>query len=228
MIVYTGQYNENKSDLLNLDLEPVMASLKAKEGIDQYIKCYAAIEELKNTFLVRSDIEIELRFDSSGNIYTDRYGQKFYDSFINPQIDNKVFTLNYNHVFFSEQKLEVIQLPAFYHETPFDNDFYSVIGSFDISSWLRPLQPGYINKNYDKEKTILVKRGDPLYYVKFKTKENIKLKRFDVNSNILKYIDSCVGYKAFDKKSNLQKLYKIFSKHKYNKKILKEIKNNLL
>ena len=109
MIVYTGQYNENKSDLLNLDLEPVMASLKAKEGIDQYIKCYAAIEELKNTFLVRSDIEIELRFDSSGNIYTDRYGQKFYDSFINPQIDNKVFTLNYNHVFFSEQKLEIIR-----------------------------------------------------------------------------------------------------------------------
>ena len=56
MIVYTGQYNENKSDLLNLDLEPVMASLKAKEGIDQYIKCYAAIEELKNTKISKYDV----------------------------------------------------------------------------------------------------------------------------------------------------------------------------
>lgn len=228
MIVYFGQYNQNKPDLLNLDLEPVMPSLKTKSGIDQYIKCYAAIEELKNTFLVKSDIDIELKFDSKGNIYTDRYGQNFYDNFINLQPDNKVFTLNYSHIFFSEKQLEIVQLPAFYHETPFDKHFYSAVGSFDISRWIRPLQAGYINKDYNKEKIILVKRGDPLYYVKFNTKEKVKLRKFDMSNDLLKYIESCVEYKFFDNKSNLEKLYSIFLKHKYNKKILKEIKENLL
>jgi len=222
-----GSTEEFNTELTSIDPENVLESLsKNTDEIKEYISCYAAQKELKNCYLIRSDIDINLEFDSLGHIRTDRFGQKFYDLFINTS--GATINLTFNNIFFSKDSVEVVQLPAIYHDTPFDKDFYPCIGSYDISKWFRPLNAGYINKDLHKQKSISIKRGDPLFYVKFNTDSKVRLKKFEFTDHLYHKMTSCTSVKLTNPKLNLQKLYNIFRSNNFNSRILKEIKNNLI
>ena len=218
---------EFNTELTSIDPENVLESLsKSTDEVKQYISCYAAQKELKNCYLIRSDIDINLEFDSLGHIRTDRFDQKFYDLFVSA--NGATLNLAFNNIFFSKNSVEVVQLPAIYHDTPFDEDFYACIGSYDISKWFRPLNAAYINKDLHKQKTISIKRGDPLFYVKFNTNSKVRLKKFEFTEYLYHKMSSCTLLKTTNPKLNLHKLYNIFTSNNLNKRILKEIKNNLI
>ena len=230
MNVYWSQPSISGSftDLLVEPLDNLLSDCKQRTDVNfgKYLKCYSAISELKNTFIFRSPFDLGLKISKNG-ISTDRYGQNFAENICH-YVDENCFTLLINIYFFSETQLKVEQMPPIYHNSPFNKDFYFAVGSMDISSWFRPFQPGFIHKNPDEEKVINIKKGDPLAYFKFCTDEKINFIEYETNSSISKYMLNCVEYKKFSPKTPLHILYEKFSKKSYNKKILKEIKNNLI
>ena len=55
----------------------------------------------------------------------------------------------------------------------------------------------------------------------------IKFKNFKFTNTLNEYSLDTTHYKYFNKHQPLNKIYDLFIKNKYNKRILKEIKNNL-
>ena len=78
-----------------------------------------------------------------------------------------------------------------------------------------------------KKNKIDIKRGDTLFYVKFHTNKKVNLKNFNVTKGILDFAKKTTDLKLFEKNLALEKMYKIFCSRSLNKRILKEIKNNL-
>ena len=230
MDVYWSQplIAEEFTDLLIEPLDNLLLDCKKRKDVNfgKYLKCYSAISELKNTFIFRSPFDLGLKISKYG-LQTDRYGQNFAEN-IYHHADENCFTLLLNIYFFSENYLKVEQMPPIYHESPFNKDFYFSAGSFDISSWFRPFQPGFIHKDLNQEKIINIKKGDPLAYFKFHTDEGINFIEYETTETLIKFSMNCASYKIFKPKTPLKILYENFNKRSYSKKILAEIKNNLI
>jgi hypothetical protein len=228
-VYYAFDDNVNISKLAYLEIENLYSDLleryKQDEDIKKYLRCYAAIKDLKNTFIVKSPVDFNVFLDhETKNIFCDK-GDDFLASYFD--ITKGSIQIGQQLYLFSEESLTVTQLPPYLHDVPY-NEYYGVTGSFDISKWFRPIVPGLISKNLNsKNNNISVKRGDPLYYIKFNTDKDIELINYSMNENLIKYSLDCFGYKNFVYSQKLEKLYNVFMNKKYNKKIIREIRKEL-
>ena len=98
-----------------------------------------------------------------------------------------------------------------------------VPGIFDISKWYRNTDLAFWVKENDK---IIFKENFPLFYIKFHTEEKIIFKQYR-ESDFLKNIRfGCLNSTKNSKKNKkMNDFYSLFSG---NKKIIKEIKENVL
>lgn len=222
------------SDLSILPPESLYTYLKKKysstRALDEYFQCYAAGKDLLNTFIIKSNFDIDLIIDNknlTNQVKILQHDQAFYDSYIIARPGT--VQLNSGLFLFCEKSVTVTQLPAFFHKSPFKDTHFPTIGSMDISSWFRGWFAAFVEQNpNDDYKHIKIKRGDPLFYIKINSDEKIELKEFDWTENLTKYCNSCTSLKFFAKKQKLQNIYSMFRKRLYHKKILKEIKENLI
>jgi hypothetical protein len=98
-------------------------------------------------------------------------------------------------------------------------------GSFDIGKWFRPLEFAfYLKDEFDEFK---VNYDDVMYYIKFNTNEKIVFKQFIPNEQLNFYMNGCMNTTRYIE-GEYKTLNNFYKKFTYKKKVLKEIKRNLI
>ena len=90
-----------------------------------------------------------------------------------------------------------------------------------IDKWIRPIGYACINEN---KEDMVVKRGDPLFYVKFHSNTKTTLHKFNLTQSIKDIVSGGLKIKTFAPRSSLSRLYDMFVRSGNNKRILREIK----
>jgi len=219
-----------KNSLLTEPLTPVLSDYnsiyKNNPPFSQYLKCPAVANEWKNTFVLKSPFDFTLDINPQDYTYKVSIDNKFVDYFhelIGPRsLENRLFDLYIEWNFFSDSSVEISQIPASLHPNEFTSNTNLFSGKYNISKWIRPLIPTFM-VNYS---FIHVKKGDALCYIKLHTNKKVKLINFELTDKIDRYIQECVDVKIFKSNIKLFTLYSWFTRMKYHKKILKEIKQN--
>lgn len=198
-------------------------------------RCPAMVNELKNTFALKSpiDLHIDYGIDFRQPRCFNNYDSAFLNEIITQPNPHKIFQLSYAQILiFSEDELTMTQLHPYYEDTPFTNDVMGVSGTVDISSWIRPVQPGF---KFKKDRhTLNICEGEAVAYYRFNTEETVTLKRFDAKglySDRTSIMQACLSFKDHKPDNfaySLKASYEAFKRAKFNKKMMKYINDNLL
>lgn len=198
----------------------------------KYFSCPASQNELKNIFVVRAPYNLNIKINfkeglmgTSSNDPLSNYFLEKKKAFIRNGTSNSI-TLSIRNQFFSSSPVEMSQIPAYYADNNFVNNSYIYSGKYDISKWFRAIDTTFRFKNNFYE--IDIKKGDILYYVQFHTNKKIKIKEFKFTKTLQEYETKCTSLKNYITHKPLEILYNLFLQRKFNKRILKEIKANLM
>lgn len=204
-------------------------------------KCVSVVEELKNTFVIKSPIQFNATYDNKNlQIRTNMVSipLDFLGDYLDQPNEQGVYQVKYpSYLFFTEYDgLTMTQLPAYYHENNYTKNVLGLAGSFDISNWTRPVRPAF---KFKKDCNVLdIAMGDALCYLRFNSDKKIKLIRFD-GSNLIdsnnptsSLLINCVGFKNHRRKEYVPKTliecYEAFRKAKYRKRMMKYINEHRL
>ncbi len=234
-VINVPEGQEFVSELKYFEPETVYKDLNAREffGLGASL-CPAIVDETKNTFSAKSPIDFHIKFDHVKKEVMSNYDidPNFLINYVGEPNKENIHQIEHpNFLFFSETPLSMTQLPPYYEQTQFSSATMGIAGTYNISSWIRPVRPAF--KFKDNVSEIDIKRGDTLCYFKFNTTEKIKLIRFD-SAKLFESktgpVMQCLGYKNLKAKrflpTPLAECYKAFENAKYRSKILKYIKEN--
>jgi hypothetical protein len=198
-----------------------------KDALRNYINCRGLPNLYKNTFLITSPIDANISIDVvNEKCWPVGEGSQFFIEENRPLEDMNRIDLDFSYIFFSEESLEMAQIPPFIHKTTFSEDAFIASGSFDISKWFRPIFPSFI---FWKDRLQLkLKKDEPLFYFDFRTEKNIVLKQFEFTEEIFEIMNGSISYRNTNPLSSLQHLYDRFARSKKSQKLIKLIKENLI
>lgn len=199
-------------------------------------KCPAIANEAKNTFKINSPIDLSVTFNEDFTQVNSKYkiDFDFVKHFIGPFGPDKIIQLAApTYLFYCEESLEMTQLPPYYEQSNFVKNCMGISGTFNINKWFRVVKPSF--KIRDNAYTIEFDTNTALMYLKFNTEEKINLVRFDASPFYNEHKDilnNIVSFKLQKKNplipTKLSDGYDAFMQARYNKRILKIIKENLL
>lgn len=206
---------ENHADhLLIQEPQPVLSEIaKERPKLPNYFRCPAFVKSCQNAFLIRSPVDVNVTIKNNSEIYTDRYGQGFY----NTHIENKqhhsdplnpfLMSAFPECVFYSNEPVEMETLDPFLLHSNVSRNVRLVPGCYDISKWVRPVE--YAFEVIDQHQPLEFKVGSPLMMIRFKTKHNrpVKLVRVMFDSKIEDMVKASTTLKMFRKNLSLEKLY---------------------
>ena len=138
--------------------------------------------------------------------------------------DAYTFTIRGNWIFWSEDSLEMTTTPAYYHDRVFNG--YYIGGTMNIGKWFRPIE-GATQLNVGVN-TVSFQRNDPIAYVKFNTKDSVRLQRFYLTKELEELAWGCIKYKRYEPHRALTFLYDKFHQRGLDKIITREIKRNVV
>jgi len=144
-----------------------------------YLTCPAFQDLYKNTFVVRSPVDLVITIDADRNVRTDRFGQEFYDaSVINrtPSVginDPVLLSCGFHLLFVPDAPCELEIVPAHMHTTDLLQNTKVIGGRFDAYRWTRVTDFAF--EVIDMTKPVVFKRNDPLFYVRFIPKDGSKI-----------------------------------------------------
>lgn len=198
--------------------EPLLKHIVSERNKDvRYLKCPAVKDYYKNTFVIRSPIDLtfEIKRNEMGIKYcvTHNYNQDFFNNFVHERFtENTVPMLSMefaSYIFYSDKSVLAEQThPSLsMHNSEVARKTSIICGTFDVSKWIRPFT--YSFEVVDCKSPIEIKRGDPLYYVRFNTKENVKLHRVMFDKDIKDVADACLSVKTFVENNSMEKNYSI-------------------
>lgn len=211
-------------------IEDISPNINPNNTLDNFYKCPAFVNSIKNTYLFKSPTNCDVTLNE-GHIINNLDNTVAYDPNVlqlkQPSMYNSyTVSMNVNWIFFSEESLEIESMHPYMHETSVSEHGYYVPGSYDISSWFRPLEYAFQLKPLHNR--FCVSQDEPLLYIKFKTNEPVRLKKFRLTEELFRYSTSCIRLKMYRRDRNLRNLYGIFHRTKLRDMVLTEIKKNLL
>jgi hypothetical protein len=202
------------SELLVLDPVPVLKYYQDNDGA-QFKKCPAYINYYKNTYVICSPIDVEIeinREENWANIITpprlpkDVFNPRFGDEGTSPY---PLFSLRLNRFLFTTETKDVyIETSDPTLEWNRNHDIRIISGNFNISRWVRPVEPAFEHKS--KHLTIKFERGQPMYYVRFvpsNPDDIVVLNKKEMNKELFNDAQRCLAVKEFKENSSLQFLY---------------------
>jgi hypothetical protein len=209
-----GKSSDVWKELAFFEPEPVFKLIASSRSKDTgYLKCPAFHEYYKNCFLLRSpiDITINITTNSDGTKFAsiDKYDQEFYDTNIKIRYEEgykyPILHISFFYVFYANKPLMVEQLSPSMHKTELQNNINVISGTYDISKWVRPVEFAF--EVLDDSKPIVIKRGDPMYYLKFSTTDKISLTREEISEDLSRVVNSCTRVKDYVPNNSLEKNY---------------------
>jgi hypothetical protein len=121
--------------------------------------------------------------------------------------DKPVFQFRFNYVFFADEPVTIQMMPSIYENK--DIPVNTIPGEFNIYDWQRPLQWGF--EWQDTKKPLIIKRGDPVCYIKFivhkDPREKVELVKLKMTTQIEKAI-----YKTSETPLFVKNTFKLFEK----------------
>ncbi len=185
----------------------------------------------ENTFVVRAHVGGDLKLNSAANAVEplndrSRVTAQLVQWWPNSRKQYRMLNIDHRVLMFAEGPLVMSTSPAFMHRTELQSKLNYIPASFDIGSWLRPLQGTY--EVMPDAKELRFREGDPMYYVKFHTDEKVKLRRFKLTPEVHDAAHGCVHYKMFRPQQSLDRVYEAFAHARMPKQVLAAIRANLL
>ena len=199
---------------------------KSPSGI---LRCPAFVQSLNNTFVARSPVDYSFNVDKENGIVTsDILSQEAFDDMLLVR-DAKSGSCSFNYprfVFYSEESLDMEVSSAYYHTSDFQDKAMFMGGRYDIGKHFRFTEAAFIAKNSG---TITIQNNDPIFYVKFHTKEPIKLIPFFVTRELQETVDMLLAPRRYppNRPHPLSVWYNLHDRF-YAKRILRQVKENIL
>lgn len=200
------------NDLLYTLPEPLELN---KNNSAQYVKCPATAHYCKNTFVIRSGFDVELRFDKetkkikyvSGSVEPSYVSQLLVQFHPNEwkNFQTPIFQFHADQGFVADQPVWMEVAPPFHNAPSLPG--HIIPGTFDIYSWQRMISYGF--EWHDTSRNFVLKRGDPLYYIRFRSKdpgESFKLQKIEMDDRLKKDVEKCQGVKFVLKNYSWNKL----------------------
>jgi len=206
------------------------SNTQSLQNKNNYNVCPAYVDYFKNLYTINSQIDYDLFWnENKTELKTSYRDQKYFDKLVNVRsIEQKLISFDILYLFIPEcDELFVTEEKCLYKSNSFIDNTMIIPGTFDIAKWPRPLETAFHLTGNGFE----IKHGDPLFSLRFHTKEKIKFKRFlmtDKMDNYIKYmIDSSKNFKRL---KDLSVLYDLIANKnkKYKRFMLQEARKNLL
>ena len=194
-----------------------------KSGVN---KCPAFRSEIKNLFSLPSPKDIDITRENGGFFsWRVMYGSHVDQSDLVHQRGDTCFCLQHQGLlFWCDEPMVMEYRHASFTETELSNKADTYFGSYDISQWIRPLDLCYKIKN--DVKSLSIKRGDPLLFLKFHTEKTIVFKKFDATEEVRYLLYECAKTKQVDKTffQSMANYYHLFKMRNFNKRVSAAIK----
>ena len=167
-----------------------------KNSQSLFMKCPAVTGFHQKFFVIKSPFDLELTYDRNKQDVRISESQKFYDQFVSWRKDEygenerPLFSFLFQYMFVADEPVWIETYPAFLHGQP-ENTQY-IPGSFDIYNWFRPVDFSF--QMIDDTKPVTIKRGQPLFYLKFNSKklnDNFTMKRIEWTDELFKQNKRC-------------------------------------
>lgn len=191
--------------------QPLLKEVGKVYGHTQFWKCPAVTAMCTNTFVVHApmDITVELFAGADGayNFRTPDITQDVVDAFFRIEVDGTLQMPPY-FVMYCKEPLMVEVLPLLFLPSAVENGTL-ISGTFDIGKWIRPLTFAVLPKSY--EKPIVIKRGDPLYCIRFlpKNGETVRFERVPMTHELKDVMSACTTVKSLIPRLPLKTLYEL-------------------
>jgi hypothetical protein len=231
---------EHQQIMLDIALRPVISDIQKRRNktiipagpnigdphANGYHKCTALHELTKNMFYIKAPFSVDIEFDDSGKIKRGQnYSGWFHDRETSLKNGNAAdFDLCY--MFFCEESLDVSITPPYLHKTSQPEYGYVSAVKWDIGSWFRPFV--LIYQLWEGKKKIYFEKDEPLAYLNFHTDREIIFKEYKINQEIINITNACLRHKTIIPLETMKKLYDRFTKTSMKKRLLSEIKKNLI
>lgn len=196
--------------------EPFLKVLQQEKGPQtkhpHYTSCYALIDFFKNTYVYRSPIDMHITVDANkGWLSTNNFGQPFFDEYVvYRDWDNACgVTVGPRVVFYSEESVVMEYMPIMGVTSKALENLLVTPGKFDIGKLIRPVDLS--GEVIDPSKPVVINRGDPLFLLRFITKDDkpVVFNRVFQDERLTTAVMGCVGFKQCKKKTPLVKLYEV-------------------
>lgn len=200
----------SEADLLFSAPKPLAKEIATAYKDYLFIQCPATQAFYKNIFVITAPMSgvINLSENKNGtpDIDITGYGwdQTYYHAFSTLRAD-KTLSLPPVYLFYAKESLEMEVLPVFLLGSPSLENTFVLPASFDIGKWIRPVDFSFVPKDY--KKPITINRGDPLYFVRFKSQERIELERVVFSNELRNMMHACTSVKKRLKNTTLPALY---------------------
>lgn len=217
--------DENPFEVTKLFSELINDKTEEK-NTNSYLSCPAVSSRFKKTLVVKSTKYSEHIVDgdkispSKSNPY---HARNMRDRTIKT---GATFEYHTRSMFFADQPLDVLFTAPYFHKAGYTNYASVIPGSFDIGSWFRPFN--FEVQSWIEEGKIIIKKGEPLFYLNFLTDKKIVMKEFKYNYKFSDYSDSLTKTSLYLRGQGLESRYDMFEKNEVRAKIMEEINNNLL
>ena len=184
------------------------------EGTKNMARCPSFRDFYKNTFVYRSPIDFTIKKDENINVNFPSQNAEPVTPLADV-IDGVVEIMPVDGFFVLASKSVDMDIlpPSLSKHIP------NVSATFDVGKWTRSIHPAII----PEKGNLTVKRGDALFYMRFRTNEKINVKIVS-DENIVDLMVPVTSIRKYVKNKPLQFFYDIFEKNKLRNEIIKKLK----
>lgn len=214
-------------DLVFYEPEPLWPAVIAERREADYTKCPAVSDYFDNVYIVRCPYDVTITYDADKDMYVaDRLGQEWYNETFYPRFpvfkDNKLvtacITLRINYLFVADKDVEIESFDVPLLSNNLTRNIKLIPGTMNIHRWVRPVD--FTFEVVDLTKPIELRRGDPMFAVRFRTKEKTVLKRLEYTGDLKYVAEACLASKTFVPRKSLKYRYEMAKRFLSNKKWL--------
>lgn len=203
-------------NLTHFEPESAFKYLMSVRKDSRFVQCPAVSDYLRNMYVIRCPYDLTLDIDvKTCSIYIRGSDEQYYDQiFFDSNMvlratpnrqdpPNLHFLPKALYLTDSKKPVKLTMLPWFFKK----NDIALVPGSFDITKWIRPIEPAF--EVYESG-TYVFKRGEPLHCIHFETADNkVEIERGVFTEEMREAWLACTNFKKFVPGYNLKTVYKI-------------------
>jgi len=151
---------------------PILPKLDIwKTGSQGFLQCPAFKRYVDQIWMITSYVDVTMKWDKKHKVLNSNLPQMAHEAMckvhwgdFDPDKDHPIVALNTSTVFLSDEDVWIEFVPPYYHLDP---KWRLMPGSFNICNWQRPVIPTFEML----ENEITIKRGQPLAYIRFRSKD---------------------------------------------------------
>lgn len=207
-------------------LKEMSGSKFSQHSLEQIKRCPSFRKYYHNCFCVKSPVGATIK--ANGDIISHGVDNddELVRAFFSGSEDTVVFT-DPRLLFFSEEPCDVTTIQASLSTGDVACKTQVISGVMDISQWYRIIHPAFVRPTNED---VTIRPDDTLMYLKFNTDKKIKFVEYTPTEElayISRIMHSVKNHNSFMYKS-IQNYYDAFKRRSMAKKILKEIKANIV